>query len=203
MPQRYGSNRTRESRAEHTKKLIDAAYALVPEVGISGLRTRDIAERAGVHLATFHYCFESKDALLAALYEDIVSSFTRAIQEYIIPKDDAADRLDGHRKMRHYLLVENRQLLIVWKAFTGAMWTEPAIADIVRPHYRIMRERLVPYIESGRKDGLFANLPTDNPTAAAAIILGLYDSGLTQMWLDPEYLPLADFEEGLRILYGA
>ena len=86
--------RTRESRAEHSKKLLNAAYDLVPEVGIRGLRTRDIAQRAGVHLATFHYCFESKDALLEALYQEIVDRMRAVIDSFTIDGHTAERRLE-------------------------------------------------------------------------------------------------------------
>ena len=59
-------------RDEQRENLLAAAYELVKEVGVGGLRTRDIADRAGVNVATLHYCFEGKDGLLAALYDFIL-----------------------------------------------------------------------------------------------------------------------------------
>src|SRR5690349_17332564 len=113
MPVRSAGHRTRESRAEHSRKLIQAAYDLIPQVGIGGLRTREIAQRAGVHLATFHYCFESKDALLAALYGDIIERLRVAIDDIISISDPPSKRLAAHRRLRQYLLVDNRHLLVV------------------------------------------------------------------------------------------
>lgn len=194
--------RSRESRTEHTRKLVQAAYELIPEVGIAGLRTRDIAKRAGVHLATFHYCFESKSALLAGLYAEIVDRFNAVIDRFITPRQDIADRLDGHRRMRRYLLTEDRNLLIAWKAFTGAMWTDPEIARIVRPGYRIMRDRLSSFIEEGFRAGKLTGLPCSNPGIASALVIAMYDGSLTQLFIDSEEVPLDDYEEGLRYLYG-
>jgi AcrR family transcriptional regulator len=49
------------------RDLLDATFALIAEKGFEGLRTRDVAARAGVNIATLHYHFGTKEALLAAL----------------------------------------------------------------------------------------------------------------------------------------
>lgn len=51
------------------RDLLAAAYALTAERGLEGLRTRDIAARAGVNISTLHYYFGTKEALLVALVE--------------------------------------------------------------------------------------------------------------------------------------
>jgi AcrR family transcriptional regulator len=49
--------------------LLEAAYALIAEKGLEGLRTRDIAARAGVNISTLHYYFATKEALLVGVVE--------------------------------------------------------------------------------------------------------------------------------------
>jgi AcrR family transcriptional regulator len=51
------------------RDLLAAAYSLTAERGLEGLRTRDIAARAGVNISTLHYYFGTKEALLVALVE--------------------------------------------------------------------------------------------------------------------------------------
>ena len=41
-----------------------AAYKRLAEAGFEGLRTRDVAADAGVNIATLHYYFPSKEALI-------------------------------------------------------------------------------------------------------------------------------------------
>jgi len=202
MPQQIIAARSRESRAEHTRELLQAAYELIPEVGISGLRTRDIAKKANVHLATFHYCFQSKNALLAGLYADILERFQAAVDRFVSPHEDIETRLEGHRRLRRYLLEEDRNLLIAWKAFTGAIWTDPVVADIVRDGYRRMRYSLGGYLIEGAETGQVKALSRLKPSVASGIILALFAGSLTQMWMDPEELPIEEYEEGIRLLYG-
>jgi AcrR family transcriptional regulator len=57
----------RQSVTDRREQLLDAAIDVMSEHGISGATTRAITERAGVPHGVFHYCFDSKAALLHAL----------------------------------------------------------------------------------------------------------------------------------------
>src|SRR5947207_7497046 len=60
-----------ESQAQRRKtaeprrdELVLAAYRLLAERGFEGLRTRDIAGAVGLNIATLHYYFPTKEALV-------------------------------------------------------------------------------------------------------------------------------------------
>lgn len=53
------------------RDLLDAVFEIVAERGLEGLRTRDVAARAGVNIATLHYYFGTKEALVEALLDDV------------------------------------------------------------------------------------------------------------------------------------
>ncbi|MEL4505609.1 TetR family transcriptional regulator [Luteococcus sp. H138] len=55
---------TRMSLAERRHKLIAAALTVIREQGLASATTRAIAAEAGMPLASFHYAFESHQALL-------------------------------------------------------------------------------------------------------------------------------------------
>ncbi|HEX5322471.1 MAG TPA: TetR/AcrR family transcriptional regulator, partial [Capsulimonadaceae bacterium] len=102
-----------EKRKLQSERLLEAAYELVAEVGVGGLRTRDIAERAGVNLATVHYCFESKEALLSALYEFIIARF-RAESEAFRPGKSPMEQLAAQSVIRAHFLRESPKPIQVW-----------------------------------------------------------------------------------------
>src|SRR5262249_3953507 len=58
--------------------LVEAAFTLIAEKGLEGLRTRDIAARAGVNISTLHYYFETKEALLVAVVQHVPQRFLAA-----------------------------------------------------------------------------------------------------------------------------
>ena len=49
---------------ERQEALVQAAYDLLAERGFEGLRTRDIAAKVGVNIATLHYYFPTKEKLI-------------------------------------------------------------------------------------------------------------------------------------------
>lgn len=60
--------------------LVKAAVEVIAEHGVEGATTRRIAEAAGASLASLHYAFASKEALLFAIWEEQVRNLeSRAI----------------------------------------------------------------------------------------------------------------------------
>src|SRR6516164_9811202 len=55
--------------AERRRSLIEAAYRIIAEQGLKGLRTRAVAAQVGMTHATLHYYFPTKDALIQAVID--------------------------------------------------------------------------------------------------------------------------------------
>ncbi len=77
------------------RKLLDAAIALFVERGIHNTTIDDIVARAGLANATFYHYFESKQALLLALREDLVEQCNSRVLDAVeaCPEDDLHLRL--------------------------------------------------------------------------------------------------------------
>lgn len=60
---------TRMTLAERRQKLIEAALAVIGQQGVSAATTRAIASEAEMPLASFHYAFESHQALISEAME--------------------------------------------------------------------------------------------------------------------------------------
>ncbi|MCJ7993859.1 TetR/AcrR family transcriptional regulator [Rhizobium cremeum] len=58
---------------ETRARIIRGAIEAVESEGMESLTTRKIAARAGVQLATLHYYFDSKESLMLAVLEDLVT----------------------------------------------------------------------------------------------------------------------------------
>ncbi|WP_297108391.1 TetR/AcrR family transcriptional regulator, partial [uncultured Devosia sp.] len=65
----------RESGDERRLAIARAARALIVERGLEGLRTRDIAARVGINIATLHYHVPSKEALVALVAHSLKEEF--------------------------------------------------------------------------------------------------------------------------------
>lgn len=75
-PPKAAPERTGEPGEQRRLDLVEAAYAVVAEKGLEGLRTRDVAARAGVNVSTLHYYFDTKEALLVALVDHVRDKFS-------------------------------------------------------------------------------------------------------------------------------
>src|SRR5204863_3934861 len=77
--------------------LVRAAFEVIAEKGLEGLRTRDVADHVGINIATLHYYFDTKEALLAAVVEHV----TRLFKSFHSPLPPGATSLD---ELRHLVL---------------------------------------------------------------------------------------------------
>lgn len=88
-PQRlrhYGSGEERRAA------IAAAARDIIAEKGFEGLRTRDIAARVGINVATLHYHVPSKDALIelltAFMREEFVQEYRRRDRSQLTPPEE-------------------------------------------------------------------------------------------------------------------
>ena len=65
----------RESGDDRRLAIARAARQIIVEKGLEGLRTRDIAARVGINIATLHYHVPSKEALVALVAESLRHDF--------------------------------------------------------------------------------------------------------------------------------
>lgn len=72
--------------AERRRQLTEAAIRALARDGVARTTTRSIAAEAGASLSVFHYCFDSKQALLEAVIETITEHCATVVKEAIRPK---------------------------------------------------------------------------------------------------------------------
>jgi AcrR family transcriptional regulator len=72
MPEK---TRLRPGGDERRESLVRAAFTCLAAYGFEGLRTRSAADRAGVNIATLHYYFPTKEALIGGVADYLASQF--------------------------------------------------------------------------------------------------------------------------------
>ena len=72
---RLASGRTTHGD-ERRRSLVLAAYDLIAEKGFEDLRTRDVAMKARVNIATLHYYFASKEDLIDGVVDYLLDLFS-------------------------------------------------------------------------------------------------------------------------------
>tara|TARA_R110002124_G_scaffold133942_6_gene296494 strand:+ start:12952 stop:13578 length:627 start_codon:yes stop_codon:yes gene_type:complete len=160
----------RESGDDRRQAIAAAARAIIVEKGLEGLRTRDIAERVGINIATLHYHVPTKEALIALVAESLRNDFRAQSLRRSRAGKTALQRLhiefDEFRETVH----ETPELIIVLTALIEKARRNPEIGAIMTPIYQYWRHQFAEIFRAGIADGSFrANL---DPDIAALITTG-------------------------------
>jgi AcrR family transcriptional regulator len=84
---------SRKSVKDRREELIEAAIRVLARAGVTGATTRAIAAEAGVALATFHYCFNSRDELLEEAARRITDRAVTAARDAFTGEKDLKDSI--------------------------------------------------------------------------------------------------------------
>ncbi|AOW92015.1 TetR family transcriptional regulator [Rhodococcus sp. WMMA185] len=72
---------TRLPADERRAQLVESALTIAERRGVASVTVRAVAEEAGVSLGVVHYCFESKEELLAAMGESLVVQLSESMRQ--------------------------------------------------------------------------------------------------------------------------
>lgn len=136
------------------KMITTAAIAVIDAKGIDGAKLRDVARAANVTTGTIMHYFDSKQAMLAAVLEDIVGRTVERMQNSQV--DISATTISGFINEAIYQLPindANRVEWRVWLAFCGAAIADPELLKIHRRHYRKIVSRVMVYLHRLRNGG--------------------------------------------------
>jgi AcrR family transcriptional regulator len=161
-------------------ELLQAALRVMSRDGLGAGTTRAIVAEAGMSLATFHYCFRSRDELLRELIALVTALEQDAIGAAMQPGEDLRQTL--HRGIRGYLvhLAENPgHELFLFELNHHALRT-PALRDLAddqyRRYYRLAESLLVAAAEMSESTWQL------EPPVLARMVVILID-GATTTWL--------------------
>lgn len=142
-------------------QLVESALALAEGGGLGAVTVRAVAEHAGVSLGVVHYCFESKEALVAAMGETLVLQLSQALRTAFTLPQNGPDP-QGPRGLRQLLYAginamwptieatADRQLLtyeITTYSLRHRAAGEPLGGNIATEQYRIMDVEAQAFLE--------------------------------------------------------
>lgn len=114
-------------KEDRRQALVQAAFEQIADRGFEGLRTREVASRVGVNIATLHYYFPTKEALIRGVVELAMGRF----QATLTPDGSSADRLRNHLDAVRRLLGEDPRLGAVMAELALRAPRDPVIAGIM------------------------------------------------------------------------
>ncbi|MDN3242078.1 TetR/AcrR family transcriptional regulator [Glycomyces tritici] len=167
----------RRSLNERRQQLLDAAVEVMSERGVAATTTRAITEAAGVPQGMFHYCFDSKSALLRDLLERECETALAAAWQL----DPGTDTFTGGlAKAVQTQLARVRTApgpYLVLAELTVAARTDPELLELSRWERRQYVDLVKGQLQRWKLDLPEAELES----LAVVIIAGI--EGLTDAWL--------------------
>jgi len=170
----------RISVVDRRAELISAALRVVAAEGVAAATTRAIVAEAGMSLASFHYAFASRDAMMRELIEFVVEHETIAAFPSIDPGSDA--RSAFRSSLRGYLdgvRADPGREAVMFELMQYALRT-PELAALPDEQYSRYRAAVTELLE-GAAAALEVRwaLPVDD---VARMVVTITD-GLTLAWL--------------------
>ncbi|MDL9948808.1 TetR family transcriptional regulator [Gordonia sp. ABSL11-1] len=122
---------------ERRSALIEAAYRVIADHGVEGATTRRICAHANMPLASFHYAFDSRTALLCAVMDTAVPSDINRMLESILPM--VVDEGQGREAMQKNMRSQLEAFYSLLKADPGRMQATISLGIYAHNHAELQR----------------------------------------------------------------
>ena len=152
-----------------------AAYDLLAERGFEGLRTRDVAAKVGVNIATLHYYFPTKEKLIRGVVGYAMERFRTTLQPAGSPGEQVRAHFAGIRRLAR----TDPELFVVMGELAMRGRRDRAIAAIVRDVDNTWQKVLAALLRRAAKDGAIASAARADELAALIVstLKGLFMLG--------------------------
>ncbi len=150
---------------ERQEELVAAAYQLVASRGFEGLRTRDVAGAVGLNIATLHYYFPTKEALIRGVVGHAMGRF----RSTLAPAGSPGAQLRAHFAGLRRLARAEPELFAVMGELALRAPRDPEIAAIVRRTDDVWHATLRGLLRRAQRDGALAT--TADPDEAAGVVV--------------------------------
>jgi AcrR family transcriptional regulator len=166
---RDGVSAPRLSGDARQRELVMAAYDLLAKRGFEGLRTRDVADRVGINVATLHYHFPSKEDLIRAVLEfhpEIYAADPAPLLDE--PKDEVLRALRQEFENSRYWKRERPEILTVTREFALRSLRDPVLRDVIGRNNAKWHASVEQILARGVASGVFRS---DLDVSACATVL--------------------------------
>lgn len=164
------AHRKRGTGDERRAAIAAAVRALIIEKGFEGLRTRDIAARVGINIATLHYHVPSKQALIELVADAIRAEFDAHMHARPRQGLAAIDQLRLEFDAHAHKVFHEPEWYMVLGELTDRARRDESVRAVIEPLRRQWRERIAAILRKGVAEGDFR--PDVDPDAGARIVTG-------------------------------
>ena len=166
--------------AERRRQLTEAAIRAMTRDGVARTTTRSIATEAGVSLSVFHYCFDSKQALIESVITTITEHSVSVVQEAIRPRATLEETVRaGFQAYWDHVRAHPDEHMLTYELTQYAL-RQPGFEHLARRQYELYGDTYAELItELGRTMGFRLRVPVP----VLARYLAAMTDGLTLQYL--------------------
>ncbi|MEU9237023.1 TetR/AcrR family transcriptional regulator [Streptomyces subrutilus] len=162
--------------AQRRRQLTEAAIRAMTRDGVARTTTRSIAAEAGVSLSVFHYCFDSKQALLESVISTITDHYIGVVREAIQPKATLRETVRaGFQAYWDHVAAHPGEHMLTYELTQYAL-RQPGFEHLARRQYELYAETYTELLEQLGPDLGFAPRV---PVPALARYLAAMTDGMT------------------------
>ncbi|GAA2632933.1 TetR/AcrR family transcriptional regulator [Streptomyces vastus] len=166
--------------AERRQQLTEAAIRAMTRDGVPRTTTRSIAAEAGVSLSVFHYCFDSKQALIESVIETITGHYVTVVKEAIRPKATLRETIGaGFQAYWDHVSANPGEHMLTYELTQYAL-RQPGFEHLARRQYELYSDTYAELIEQLRHS---MNFELRVPVPVLARYLAAMTDGLTLNFL--------------------
>jgi AcrR family transcriptional regulator len=158
----------RSHKEDREEALVEAAFNQIAERGFEGLRTREVAAGVGLNIATLHYYFPTKEALIRGVVAHAMERF----RSTLAPHGSPADQLRNHLRAVRKLLRDEPEVGAVMGELALRSARDEALARIMADAFQAWQRTLRGLLARAARDGYLAR-ELDNDDVAALIMATL------------------------------
>ncbi|MFB6812739.1 TetR/AcrR family transcriptional regulator [Streptomyces sp. NPDC056387] len=148
--------------AQRRRQLTEAAIRAMARDGVTRTTTRSIAAEAGVSLSVFHYCFDSKQALLESVIETITEHYLAVVKEEIRPRATLLETVRaGFRAYWDHVRAHPAEHMLTYELTQYAL-REPGFEHLARRQHELYcatYAELLEQVGAGTEFGLRVPVP--------------------------------------------
>lgn len=179
---------------DRRQQIVETAFETIAQEGFEGLRTRDVASRAGINSATLHHYFPTKEDLIKAVGAHLEAAYR---DERAPVREAVGDVPAALRELRQefadvaFFRRERPWMWAVSREFTLRAPRDDSVAQVIARLHGRWRAEIARVLTAGREAGVFRSDLAPGPAALA--VMGALWGALS---LVP--VPDADFEAVCR-----
>ncbi|HEX9097547.1 MAG TPA: TetR/AcrR family transcriptional regulator [Candidatus Dormibacteraeota bacterium] len=158
----------RSTKQDRQAALVLAAFNQIAERGFEGLRTREVAAGVGVNIATLHYYYPTKEALIRGVVAHAMDRF----RSTLAPHGSPSDQLRNHLRAVRKLLRDEPEVGAVMGELALRSARDASLARIMGEAFQAWHRTLLGLLKRAARDGYLAR-ELDYDDVAALIMATL------------------------------